>query len=447
VPAAAAGTAAGALATLGPTGRLLTLLNEPAPGASAALPLAASAALAIVVPALAAAWPAFRAAGRPPLDLLRGAELTSRTRHRPRATHRAGMAALGARVALARRARLTAAIAALGTSCAFVLLMLALAAALSALETDPGALGKRYQLDAALPASAVPRVARLPGVAAVAPRYELEALDSFSLHETIDVIAYPGDHTRFEAPPLTAGRRLKTTREAEVGAGLAGALGLSPGSPLAVQLPDGRELRLTVSGVVGSLAHDGRVAYVPAAALLAAEPSAPEELAVRLTPDAKPAAVQAALGQSAAPTAGATARGAPLVAVLRTILRAIAVVDALVCLYALVQTCALTVLERRRSVAVLRAFGAEAAAIRRLLAGSLAALVIPAGILGVALERLIFGPALAHLAAGYATLPLAAGAPEIIAMLAGLAVCSFLAVAWVATRTARETVLSGLRNP
>jgi ABC-type lipoprotein release transport system permease subunit len=133
--------------------------------------------------------------------------------------------------------------------------------------------------------------------------------------------------------------------------------------------------------------------------------------------------------------------------VLRTILRAIAVVDALVCLYALVQTCALTVLERRRSVAVLRAFGAEAAAIRRLLAGSLAALVIPAGILGVALERLIFGPALAHLAAGYATLPLAAGAPEIIAMLAGLAVCSFLAVAWVATRTARETVLSGLRNP
>ena len=36
----------------------------------------------------------------------------------------------------------------LGLSTAFVLLMLALASALSALETDPGALGKRYQLTA-----------------------------------------------------------------------------------------------------------------------------------------------------------------------------------------------------------------------------------------------------------------------------------------------------------
>ncbi len=362
----------------------------------------------------------------------------------PGARHRTGLTALGARLAGARRARLAAGVAALGGSCAFVLLMLALASALSALETDPGALGKRYQLVADLPASAVAQVRRVPGVAAAAARYEVQALDSFSLHETIDVIAFPGDHTQFEAPPLTAGRRLRGEHEAEVGAGLADALGLSPGATLALQLPSGRELRLRVSGVVGSLTHDGRVAYVPAGALLAADPDAGETLAVRLTAGANPSRVQAALGQSAAPAAGATERGVPLVDVLREILRAIAVVDALVCLYALVQTCALTVLERRRSVAVLRALGAEAAAVRRLLAGSLAALVLPAAALGIALERFVLGPLLAHLAASYATLSLGAGPVQIATVLAGLGACAVFAVVWVARQATRESVLSGL---
>jgi ABC-type lipoprotein release transport system permease subunit len=343
-------------------------------------------------------------------------------------------------------------------SCAFVLLMLALAGALSALETDPGAVGKRYQLVADQPPAAAVRIARLPGVAAVAPRYEEQAVDSFSLGETVDVIAYPGDHSRFEAPPLTAGARLVGAHQAEVGAGLADALGLSPGSTLALQLSSGRELRLTVSGVVGSFDHDGRVAYVPAAALLAADPSASEELAISLAPGADPARVQGELsdnlGQSTrpagggvAPAAGATARGVPLVNVLRSILRAVAVVDALVCLYALIQTCALTVLERRRSVSVLRAFGAEAAAVRRLLAGSLAALVIPAAVVGILLEHFVLGPALARLAASYATLSLAATPVEIAVVLAGLVMCAAIAVAWVARHATREPVVAGLASP
>ena len=170
-------------------------------------------------------------------------------------------------------------------------------------ETDPQALGKRYQLTAALPASQAARVQRIPGVQAVAPRYEVRAVDSFSLHETIDVVAYPGDHTLFEAPTLLAGSRIQTAREAEVGAGIADALGLVPGSTLAIELPSGTELRLRVSGIVGSFDHDGRVAYVPAAALLAADPSAPGVLAIRVRPGANLAAVSAALGPVAAPPA------------------------------------------------------------------------------------------------------------------------------------------------
>jgi ABC-type lipoprotein release transport system permease subunit len=353
---------------------------------------------------------------------------------------------LGARLAGARRVRLLSTAATLGFSTAFVLLMLALASALSSLETDPGALGKRYQLTAQLPASAAARVARIRGVQAAAPRYESEAADSFSLGETVDVVAYPGDHTVFEAPPIVSGRRLRGPRQAEVGLGLAQALGLDPGSTLALQLQSGRELRLRVAGVVSSLAHDGRVAYIPAGTLLAADPGAAdsEQLAVRLKPAADAAAVTAALGPSATPATGAVGRGVPLVAVLRSILRAVAVVDGLVCLYALIQACALTVSERRRTVSVLRAFGAGTTAVGRLLLGAVVALVAPAALLGIVLERLVLGPALAHLAASYVSLSLGASGGEVALVLAGLVVAGLVAIVWVTRQTTRENVIAGL---
>ncbi len=449
-PAATVGAVGGVLATYGPTTRLLTLLNEPAPGTALLPALAAAWVVAIAIPVLAAAWPAWRAAGRPPVALLRGAELGAGARRSTRlSAPRAGLTVLGARLVGARRTRLVATVAALGFSTAFVLLMLALASALSSLETDPQALGKHYQLTANLPASAVPRVRRIPGVQAVAPRYEEEAVDSYSLGETIDVIAYPGNHTVFEAPPLVSGTRLRGDGEAEVGLGLAQALGLSPGSTLAIELESGRELRLRVAGVVSSLDHDGRVAYVPAAALLAADPSAAgdEHLAVVLRPGANAAAVSTALGSTSAPATGAIGRGVPLVAVLRSILRAVAIVDGLVCLYALIQACALTVQERRRTVSVLRAFGAGGAAVRRLLAGAVIALVLPAAVIGILLERLVLGPALSRLAASYVTLPLGASSSEIAAVLAGLALAGATAVAWVARQTTRESVIEGMRAP
>lgn len=443
-PAATLGAVAGVLATYGPTSRLLVMLNEPAPGAGLLPALALAWAGAIAIPVVAAAWAAWRAAGRSPVALLRGAELTRGSRRLP--TPGAGLTALGARLVGARRTRLIATVAALGFSTAFVLLLLALASALSSLETDPQALGKRYQLTSDARASSAPRVRRIPGVQAVAPRYETQAVDSFSLGETIDVVAYPGDHTIFEAPPLVAGKRLRGAGQAEVGLGLAQALGLSPGSTLAIQLASGHELRLRVAGVVSSLAHDGRVAYVPASALLAADPSAAdsEQLAVRLRPGANASAVSAALGPSASATTGAVGRGVPLVAVLRSILRAIAIVDGLVCLYALIQACALTVQERRRTVSVLRAFGAGGPAVRRLLAGAVIALVLPAAVVGIALERLVLGPALSRLAASYVVLPLGASGVEIAAVLAGLALAGLAAVVWVARQATRESVIAGL---
>ena len=450
VPAATIGMLVGVLATVGPSDRLLTMLNEPPAGSGLIPPLAGGWLLGVSIPVLAAAWPAWRAAGRPPVALLQGAGIASGRGSRPRrarAGRRAGLAALGARLVAARRGRLVATVITLSVSTAFVLLLLALASALSVLETDPGALGKRYQLTSSVPAAEASVARTVPGVQAAAPRYEVLAADSFSLGETIDVIAYPGDHTIFEAPPLTAGRRLRGDDQAEVGAGLADALGLSPGSTLAIAMPSGTELRLRVAGVVSSLDHDGRVAYIPAAALLRADPSAPEVIAIRLDQGADPTHVIDALtavGLPPTPTTGAVARGVPLVDTLRTLLRAVAVVDGLVCVYALIQACALTLQERRRTVAVLRATGAGSAAVRRLLAGVVLALVIPAAVLGVLIEQLVLGPVLANLAASYASLDLVAGYAQIAAVLAGLLVAGATAVLWVTRRATRETVVAGL---
>ena len=452
MPAAALGLAAGVLATYGPDDRLLTMLNEPPPGSGLVLPLAAAWLASVAIPVLGAAWPAWRAAGRSPVALLRGGELEGSAPGGRRSAwrgRRGGLAALGARLVAARRARLAATVVTLGLSAGFVLLMLALASALSALETDPGALGKRYQLTATLPVSALRQVRAIPGVQAAAPRYETEAVDSFSLGETIDVIAYPGNHSVFEAPPLVSGRRLRGNDQAEVGVGLADALGLSPGSTLAIALSSGDELRLRVSGTVSSLDHDGRVAYIPAKALLAAQPSAPFQIAVLLAPNANAARVTAALtrlGGEPTQTSGATARGVPLVDTLRTILIAVAIVDGLVCLYALIQACTLTVQERRRTVAVLRACGAGSGAVRRLLLGATLALVVPAAVVGIVIERFVFGPALSNLAANYASLPLVATSKEVLATLAGLAVAGAVAVVWVARQAARESVISGLAS-
>jgi ABC-type antimicrobial peptide transport system permease subunit len=448
-PAAAIGCAVGALLIAGPSAHLLELLNEPSPGPARIGPVLAGWLAATAVAVGGAAWPAWRAAARPVVGLLRGGDITTRRPRRIplRLPIRAGLGTLGARLVAARRPRLAATVITLGLSAAFVLLLLSLASELTALQTDPSALGRRYQLTASLPPRDAGAVRRIAGVQDAAARYYLQSADSFSLGEVIDTVAYFGNHTIFEAPPLLSGHRLRGDDQAEIGQGLAQTLGIGPGQTLALQLPNGVELRFRISGVVSSLAEEGRIAYIPAAALLRADPAAPSSLAVRLYPNASTAAVTAALtrlGATPQSAAGATSDSAPLVSVLRAIITAVAVVDGLVCLYALIQACAITVQERRRTIAVLRACGAGPGAVRRLLTGAVLALLIPAAIVGVLLQRLVLGPALSRLAAGYAQLPLVATPLQIALTVAGLAIAAAIAVLWVARQAGRESVVSGL---
>ncbi|MEA2322844.1 MAG: putative transport system permease protein [Solirubrobacteraceae bacterium] len=396
---------------------------------------------------LAAGWPAWRAAGRPTVALLRGAELAGARPRRIAAG--GGFAALGARLAVARRGRAAATVAVLSVSGAVVLLMLGLASLLQSLRDDPGSVGKRYQLTARLPADASADVRAIPGVAAAAPRWVVRGADSFSLGEPVKLLAFDGDHTRFEDPPLADGRRLRGDGEAEIGVGLAQALGLAPGAVLAVQLPSGNEARFRVVGTVRALDADGRVAYVRPRRLLDAEPGATPEIVVRLRPDADRAAVSARLrdlGAVPAAVGGATTRNGAFLGILATLLRVVAAIDGLVCLYALGQALALTARERRPTLALLRATGAPAGTVAAVLAGAGLALAAPAALLAVALEHWVLAPLVGDLAAGYADLSARSQPGQAAAVALGMAVLALVAAAWVARRAVAEPPVAGLRE-
>jgi hypothetical protein len=445
LPAAAIGVAAGSLAVRGPSGDLLEALNEQAPGWALLAPLAAALAAILAVVAVAAAWPAWRATARSPVALLRGAEVST-ARRLPLG---GGFAALGARLALARRGRAAATVAVLAVSAAVVLLMLGLASLVAALRDDPGSVGKRYDLSARLPADRVGDVRALPGVADAAPRYVVQGADSFALGEPVKLVAFPGDHTRFEDPPLDSGRRLRSDREAEIGVGLAQALGIRVGSTLAVQLPGGGEARFAVVGTVRALDDNGRVAYVRPGRLLAADPGASPQIVVRLDRGADRAAVAGRLtALDAQPSAvgGATTRNGAFLGTLAALLRAVAIVDALVCLYALVQALGLVARERRPTLALLRATGAESWTVAAVLAGAALAVGLPAAIVALALERLVLAPLVGHLAAGYADVGPRSSLGQAALAIGGLALLGVVAAGWVTRRAVADPPVAGLRD-
>jgi ABC-type lipoprotein release transport system permease subunit len=330
-----------------------------------------------------------------------------------------------------------------------VLLMLGLASLVAALRDDPGSVGKRYQLTANLPADAAPLVRDIPGVAAAGPRWVVRGADSFSLGEPVKLLAFDGDHTRFEDPPLASGRRLRTDAEAEIGVGLAQALGIGTGATLAVQMPSGGEARFRVVGTVRALEEDGRVAYVRPRRVLAADPGASPQIVIRLRPGADRAAIGARLrdlGSRPAAVGGATTRNGAFLGTLATLLRVVAAIDALVCLYALAQALALTARERRPTLALLRATGAPATTVAAVLAGAGLALALPAAALAIALEHWVLAPLVGDLAAGYADLAARPQAGQAALVAGGLIVLAVAAAAWTARRAVAEPPVAGLRE-
>ena len=444
-PVGALGVAAGAALVTGPAASLLEALNQGSPGVSVITPLVVAWVVVCAVVTAAAALPAWRAARRPVTALLRGADISPP----PRRGADRGLALLGGRFAVAARARWLGSVATIAVCAGVVLLMLGLASLLVRLRDDPGLLGKRYGLTVPAPAFLLPTLEAIPGVAAATQRYQVAAADAFRIGQPLQLIAYRGDHVRFDAPPLVAGRRLRAGDEAEVGQGLADAVGLRPGGRLAVLLPTGRELRLKVTGVVRGIDASGRLAWVTERALLGASPDTQGQSVLRLAPGADRGRVVdrlEALGLVPARVGGATTRNAAFLGILAAVLRAVALLVGLVCLYAQLQALAMTARDRRGALAVLRVAGGGRRDVALLLGGAAAAVALPAAVGAVVLERVLLGPAVARLAASYASLPLAPSAPQTAATVAGLLLVAGAAAALVARRLAREPVVAGLRE-
>jgi ABC-type lipoprotein release transport system permease subunit len=452
-PAAAAGVALGAVLVHGPTTRLLVALNQLAPGATLVALLAGAVVVITALVSASAALPAWRAASRPPVDNLRRSDVRRVPLRLPLP---AGAVGLGMRLSAARPTRTLATSAVVAASVSVILLLLAIASLLQRLDHDPQAIGKRYQLTVAAAPSATRRVERVPGVAAAAVRYEAEAADSFDLGESFLLVGFDRDHTPFEAPELVAGRRLRHPGEAEVGLGLADALSLHPGAMLAAQLTSGRELRARVVGVVRALEREGRIAYVSGEQLRRADPYAYSTVAVKLDDDADASAVSDELSRVGLPATSAAGvgeavqgwatRNSAFVRLLVALLVTVAALDALVCVYALVQALVLTAQERRRTLSVVRAVGASRRQLAAIFGGSVLVVLALAVPLGVVAEAAGLGPLVAHLAAAYATLRLAAGDSAVAVLLAGLLLAALVGAVWVARRAASEPIVLGLRE-
>jgi ABC-type antimicrobial peptide transport system permease subunit len=446
LPAGLLGIAAGALAVAGPAGRLLAALNELPPGAALLGPLAAALAVVVLVVVAAGTWPAWRAARRPPAEILRGGDLA---RPRPGRSARGGLLGLGARFATSARARWVAGVATIAVCAGVVTLMLSLASLLDRLRDDPGTVGKRYALTAQGGEESLAAVRAVPGVQAAGVRYQVEAADAFRLGEALRLVAFPGDHTRFEAPPLASGRRLRGPGEAEVGERLADALGLRPGSTLAAQLPSGGEVRFRVAGIVRALERSGRIAWVRPDRLLAGGGDLPPSLAIRLDPGADKAEVTrrlTAIGVPPQSASGATTRNGDFLGVLAAVLRGVGLAVGLVCLYALVQALAMTARERRSAVATLRATGAARGEVALVLAGAALVVALPGALAGLVLETLVLGPLVARLAAGFADLAVVPTLAQAALVALGLLALASAATALVARRVLRENVVAGLRE-
>ena len=446
LPAAGLGVLGGAWLVSGPTERLLVQLNELAPAHPVGLPHLLAALGLVLVAGLAAGVPAFLAARRPIVEGLGGSRVA--TPRRGGAPARPFL--LGARLAIARPARLVASVLAIGAAIATIFLMLGLARFLVAAANDPGSIGERYSYLVADAPDALALVRATPGVAAAAARYETTGADAFDLGQPVRIVAFgQGAADVFAGRPLRAGRRVRGDGEVEVGRGLSDALGVEPGGTLIADLSGGSEIRLRVVGVVQELESDGRVAYTTAPSLLAVAPGLAPQIAVRVAPGVAATTVRDRLrerGLSVSESVGLVGSSKGFLHAVVALLRAVAVLDGLVCAALVALGLVVLARERAATIGVIRAVGGTARQIASLLAGAAALSVVCALVVGYTAERFLLSPALSGIVERYGALPLTPGATDAALVVAGAvlvgAVCSLV----VARRLSATTVVVAMRD-
>jgi putative ABC transport system permease protein len=307
--------------------------------------------------------------------------------------------------------------------------------------------------DAAIPQPTVERLAAVPGVEAVAaPRYA-------TLPVRVGPIGAQAQATVVD--PAALGTALRLTMVSGRDAGLAGGVlvsrdlarryGLSAGDRLTVGWPRGGELQTTVGGVYReSRVLDG-VLLPQAVALPHLEQDDAVAAFVALAPGAEEAAVRAGLERAVADRPDLVVRsrsqyleeelrGADLILRVLYGLLALAVVIGVL---GVVNTLALSVVERTRELGLLRALGLTRRQTRTLVRVESVLIALVGGVLGIAGGYLL-GAMFQRAALRTGLLDAAVPVGQLLVALAGLAVVGVVAAAWPARRAARTDVLAAI---
>ena len=306
--------------------------------------------------------------------------------------------------------------------------------------------------DAAIPQPTVERLAAVPGVQAVA------ALRYASLPVRVGPLSTQARATVVDPAALgTALRLTMVSGRAQLAGGvlvsrdLARRYGLSAGDRLTVGWPRGGELQATVGGVYReSRVLDG-VLVPQSVALPHLEQDDAVTAFVALAPGAEEATVRAGLERAVAgrPDLVVRSRSQYLDAELRGARRILGVLYGLLALalvigvLGVVNTLALSVVERTREIGLLRALGLTRRQLRAVIRTESALIALVGGVLGIAGGYLL-GAMFQRAALRTGLLDAAVPVGQLLAALLGLVVVGVVAAAWPARRAARTDVLAAI---
>jgi putative ABC transport system permease protein len=306
--------------------------------------------------------------------------------------------------------------------------------------------------NAAIPQRTVERLARVRGVQAVA------ALRYASLPVRVGPLSTRASVTVTD--PAALGTALRLTLLAGrvdldggvlISRDLARRYGMSAGDRLTLGWPGGGQRELTVTGVYReSSLVSGVLVPEPVALPRLEEPDAYRAF-VALAPDADQAAVRAGLEQAVADRPGlvvrsrseyleAELRGADLVL---SVLYALLGLAVAIGILGVVNTLALSVMERTREIGLLRALGLTRGQLRAMIRIESALIALTGGVLGIGGGYLL-GAMFQRAALRTGLLDAAVPVGQLLGALAGLGAVGVLAAAWPARRAARTDVLTAI---
>ena len=309
--------------------------------------------------------------------------------------------------------------------------------------------------EAAIPQRSVDRLARAPGVRAVAAlRYGL-------LPVRVGPLATQASATITD--PAALGTALRLTMLSGqvddldggvfVSGDLARRYGVSVGDRLTLGWPRGGERELAVTGVYQGTSVVSGVLVPQVVALPHLEEADAFTAFVAIAPGADEAAVRAGLERALAdrPDLVVRSRSEYLDTELRAADQVLGVLYSLLALAVVIgvlgvaNTLALSVVERTREIGLLRALGLTRRQLRTVIRAESTLIALAGGVLGIAGGWLL-GAMFQRAALRTGLLEAAVPAGQLLAALAGLAVAGVAAAAWPARRAARTDVLAAIAS-